>query len=207
MICVGGRQSGPRVGFHGGHTITMDRNIPILVIGENEKANHDLLSAALRRRHAYICPHLNSASPELFGGRPMTAECPDYTISEIEQQKYKIPCYFFLGREFRQLRQGECVTWSQCPIPDCFTRYCLRRVRIAYHGIVLSVSRDLFGCPTHPAWQAQIDRGGGRATGEGTSQKSKTDTTMSKCSARFEKCKQECVLARYSSFMNPSSRT
>jgi len=28
MTCVRGRQSGPRVGFHGGHTITMDRVIP-----------------------------------------------------------------------------------------------------------------------------------------------------------------------------------
>ena len=110
-LAVGGRQSGPHVGFHGGHTITIDQVIPILVLEENEKAPHNLLSFALREKRAYICPHLNSSSPELFGGRPMTAECPDYTFSEIQilQQRYecRVPCH--CSEDCCQLRLGKCV--------------------------------------------------------------------------------------------------
>src|SRR4051812_10515608 len=105
----------------------------------------------------YICPHLDSQSPELFGGRELTAECPDYSPSEIAQYSVRIPCYAFEYQQFRTLRRGECVTWSACPNPDCLTRYCLKRVWTICHSIVLMVSRDLFN-PAHSGWQAQIDR-------------------------------------------------
>jgi hypothetical protein len=200
MVCMGGRESGPRVGFHG-HVITMDRMIPVLRIGNSAKATHDLLSFALRKRRAYICPHLNSDSPELFGGRLLTADCPDhtpdYTVSEIEQQHYTT-CHF--GCACHRLRLGVCVTWSQCPNPDCFTRYCLRRIwNSPDHCIVLEVSRDLFGCPTHPAWLAQMEPQ--RETGEAKPQNWKKGAGF-KCRARSIKCKQECVSARHSLFMN-----
>jgi hypothetical protein len=70
---LGGMQSGPHVGFHGGHTITIDKILPLLAIGaslgEHEEATHYLLSSALHTKHVYICPHMNSVSPELFGGK------------------------------------------------------------------------------------------------------------------------------------------
>jgi len=79
-----GRQSGPHVGFHEGHTITIDLSIPVLKIGVNEKPTHDRLSYAPRAKRVYICPHLDSSSSELFSGRPMTVECPDYAFLEIQ---------------------------------------------------------------------------------------------------------------------------
>jgi hypothetical protein len=48
--------SGPRVGFHGGHTITMDQAIPLLVLQKDENVTHDQLSTALRKW--YIFPSL-----------------------------------------------------------------------------------------------------------------------------------------------------
>jgi hypothetical protein len=224
-----GLQETPHFGFHGGHIITIDRIVPLLVIGESDRTTHDLLSSALRRRDAYICPHLRSSSLELFDGRSMTAECSDYTFSEIREDTYKAPCRYQL-RPCHQLRRGQCVAWSQCPSQDCFTRYCLNRIWTGrYHGIILEVSCDLFGGPTHPSWQSQIPPkgeitkvGGHRinkpkhseansirtsnlSTSMNTSKKSKTNTARGvrfKCSARFESCKGECCLAKYNTFMN-----
>jgi hypothetical protein len=56
------------LGFHG-HIITMDRVVPLLVIDESYRPTSELLYYALRRRDAYICPHLRSSSRELFDGR------------------------------------------------------------------------------------------------------------------------------------------
>jgi len=199
--------SSPCVGFHGGHTITIDLSIPILALGANTETTHDQLSLALRTKRAYICPHLNFSSPELFSGRPMTAECPDYAFSEIKQRKYEIPCYN--NRECSQLRLGKCVTWSQCPDPDCFTRYGLRRLWHApYWCIVLQVSRDLLDGPTHRTWQAQMER---KTAGDEINMPKRSKRIGSRpvmaYGAKFEcgahsKCKGECVLARYSSFMD-----
>jgi hypothetical protein len=158
MRCVQGYQGGPRVGFHGGHTITIDKIVPLLNIGEEEEATQDMLSAALYQKCAYICPHLNSASPELFGGRPMTAECPDHTFMEVEARTRFRKVQYCRDQNCYYLRRGEYVTWSQCPHPDCFTRYCLKRMFAVEYGIVLEVSRDLFSDPTHSAWLAQIDQ-------------------------------------------------
>jgi hypothetical protein len=74
MCGLGGRRCGPHIGFHGGHTITIDETIPILNIGNDEETTHDQLSTALRKKCAYICPHLNTASPELFGGSLVSAQ-------------------------------------------------------------------------------------------------------------------------------------
>jgi hypothetical protein len=133
--CQGVSQSGPRMLFHEGHTITLDRRILVLRVEENEEITHDLLSFALRKKDVYICPHLNASSPNIFDGRPLTADCPNYTFSEIQQReelglngRYRITCY--LGPQFRHLRLGECITWSQCPEPHCFTHYYLRRIWI-----------------------------------------------------------------------------
>jgi hypothetical protein len=56
MACFGVPTSGPRVGFHGGHTITMDQTIPLLLLQKDEKVTHDQLSTAVRKR--YIFPSL-----------------------------------------------------------------------------------------------------------------------------------------------------
>jgi hypothetical protein len=228
MVSLGGRRSGPCIEFHGGHTITIDKIVPILAIGENEEATHDLLTSALHKKCAYICPHLNSTSPELFGGRPMTAECPDHTFSEIRERKYKIPCQFSYNHH-HLLRHGECVAWSQCPHPNCFTCYCLKRIWNGPHGIVLEVSRDLLGYPTHTAWLAQMKQKRAETKAEADMvnmpkcnapigitaanlQKSKINTQESKaneikggmyeCNPRFKNCKWECVLARCRAFLD-----
>jgi hypothetical protein len=87
MVDLGGRQSGPHIGYHGRHTITIDEAIPILKIGNDEETTHDQLSTALRNKCTYICPHLNTTSAELFGGSVVTAECPDYTFSQIRDME------------------------------------------------------------------------------------------------------------------------
>jgi hypothetical protein len=180
------REWGLIVGFHG-HTITIDRISPILAIEESERTRHELLSPALSKRRAYICPRLDSSSPGLFSGKRITDECPDYAFSKIQEQMTYIPCSF--GRPCHQLRPGECIIWSQCPKPDCFTRYCPRRICTAeIHGIVLEASCDLSGCPTDPAWQAQMERKRANTKAEGDK-------------VNMPKCSPECVLARYSSFI------
>jgi hypothetical protein len=207
-----GLEETPHFGFHDGHIITIDRVVPLLVIGESYKTTHDLLSSALRRRDAYICPHLRSSSPELFNGRPMTAECSDHGT-------YEQPCCYWL-RPCYQLRRGQCVAWSQCPSQDCFTRYCLNRIRAGhYHGIILEVSCDLFGGPTHPSWQSQIPpkREISKAEDHRINKLKHTETdrvrsknrranteqkVRFKCGAHFGACKGECCLAKYNTFMN-----
>ena len=57
MACFGHCSSRSRVGFHEGHTITMDHVIPLLLLQKDEEVTHDQLSIALRKR--YIFPSLN----------------------------------------------------------------------------------------------------------------------------------------------------
>lgn len=171
MVGLGGRHLGPQIRFHRGHTITSDETSPILNIRNDEKTTHNQLSTAFRKKCAYICPHLNSASPELFGGSPVTTECPDYTFSQIRDLERKRPapdCYQSYNVN-HLLRLEECVIWSQCPQPNCITRYCLHRIRATYHGIALAVSRDLTGDPIHTAWLAQMEQTAAKTKLEGNS--------------------------------------
>ncbi|KAF2462945.1 uncharacterized protein BDR25DRAFT_347511 [Lindgomyces ingoldianus] len=112
MAGLGGRQSGPHIGFHGGHTITIDETIPILTIGNDKETTHDQLSTALRKKYAYICPHLSTASPELFGGSLVTAECPDYTFSQIRdlERKHQAPECYQIYNIHNLLRLGKCTS-------------------------------------------------------------------------------------------------
>jgi hypothetical protein len=229
MVRLGGRQSGPRIGFHGRHTITIDETIPILKIGNDEETTHNQLSTALRKKCAYICPHLNTASPELFGGSLMTAECPDYTFSQIRdlERKHQAPYCYKIYNSHDLLRLGKCVTWSQCPQPNCITRYCLHRIRSTYHGITLAVSRDFPGDPTHTAWLAQMEQTAAETKVEGDSvnisksytwimtwepnlQTGQVNTQwklcerekVHECGPRFKECGWECVQARCRAFTN-----
>jgi hypothetical protein len=95
----------------------------------------------------------------------MSAECLDNTYSTNQEWEYSPPYYD--SDECQHIRIGECVVWSQCLHPEFFTRYCLKRVWPARHGIVLEVSRDLFSGPTHPAWLAQMEQKGAEAEVKG----------------------------------------
>jgi hypothetical protein len=54
-VANAGRRSGPHLGFHGGHTITIDQTIPILVVEKTEQVTHDPLSFALAKSvHIYF---------------------------------------------------------------------------------------------------------------------------------------------------------
>ena len=181
---VGGIMSTTRLGFHR-HIITMDVILPLMNIRWYGEITHDSLAFALRKLDAYICPHLRSSSPQLFGGRQITIDCPDYTLSEIRRKKFEVPCYS-RDSHCQLLRQGKCVTWAQCHNQDCLTRYSLRRIWCTRtHGIVLEISRDLGASPTHPTWLAQIDEleTDGRQEGK-------------------DKCKGECCMLTYNTFMN-----
>jgi hypothetical protein len=221
MICLNGRGAGPRVGFHNGQTITIDKVVPILAIGMNDEATHDILLSALRKKRVYICPHMNSDSPEMFGGKSMSAECPDHTRSEIREERWKTSCC--TASRCSNNRRGECVTWAQCPESECLTRYCLRRHWTISHGIVLEISRDIIGGPTHPAWLAQLQQKGARTCNRiqtpvyhtpigimaATSQldtnespKNGVEQGMEKCNTRSRECKGVCPLVKCGEFMS-----
>jgi hypothetical protein len=201
---MGGLEGRSHCGFHGGHTVTIDHAVLSLVVDRSEKPIHDVLSSALRKRDAYICPHLRSSSPELFGGRSMTAEYPNHPFLGMQDATSRDPCgaYQNLGN---QLRGGKCVVWSQWPCQDCFTRYCLkRRPNGRYQRrIFLEGSCDLLGSPIHPSWLSQIV-----PTRRVTLIESRSTNTNTgergdvKCSARFESCKGQCCLAPYHTFVN-----
>ncbi len=137
--------------------ISMYRAFPLFTIG-HEIATHEALSTALRTLNGYICPHLRTGSPELFGGQVLTAEC---TGSIVVPKPLLRGCDFFeLGI---CLREGGCMFWSVCWNPNCLTRYGLRRVQLYTRPetdlVVFEVYSRMLNGPTHTSWQAQVLRG------------------------------------------------
>ena len=164
------KYGGPRIGFHKGRIVTIDRIFPFFMVAEDSNVAQTTLINALRRRDAYICPHLRSSSPELFGGRHIKIDFPNHPSVSSEDLilRLKSPCH---SRGNDQLiGEWGCVTWGECPHPDCITRYCVRRqYRHPHSGWVgLEVCCDMMNDPSHPTWQAQVVAGaacGGRCVG------------------------------------------
>lgn len=145
-------------------------------------ATHDLLASTLRKIAVYICPHLDTASPVLFGGNQMSAQCPDFGLDRIEgyiQGGDDIPCFWL--HNCRHLREGKCVTWAKGHDLNCSTRYCLSRAWVVLgHCVLLQVSRDIPGDPSHPGWLAQMDQVSNIA-GSATASSSQLEACESTC--------------------------
>ncbi|KAF2668129.1 hypothetical protein BT63DRAFT_268711 [Microthyrium microscopicum] len=201
-------RSYPRIGYHGGHTITVDRLISILILGTKIEIPPTLLDSSIRGRCVDICPHLNTTSPELFNGKPVIAlDCDPVRSREVPRMRYDqgilVPAPW--EHRFVDVRLGWYKPWFQCRHPDCYTRYCLREIDMR---VVLVISRDIFGSPTHPGWKAQMEAElgfEGTLKTDSIDREARLDVVLEpktpECAARFNKCKGECALARYQQLM------
>ena len=184
----------PTLSFVGGHAITIDRAVRLFTLEYGKIAKHSQLRLALNKANVYICPHLRSNDPSLFGGKPFTADCPAInwtTVPEGQPQRY--PCRD--EPECVSLRRGSCVVWSKCHVQDCPMRYCFRRVGTKDYDldiIIFEMSSDLVGGPANPSWLALTHEAG--QTG--------TQTTCARDREILgDKCSKECCLAPRDRFM------
>jgi F-box domain len=150
----------PCLGFHNGHTITIDRRIPVFSIASETSATHEALSTALNRLDVHICPHLRSGDPELFDGKRMTAGPPSFATptKDLPNMTYEDTLWCIEDFPGKTLRVGHWAVWSRCPNKHCSTCYCLRRIcnGLQEDLVIFEYSSDMVGGPTDPSWLAQV---------------------------------------------------
>ena len=136
---------------------------------DGTKTTHAALAAALKARDCYICPHLRSSNPALFGRRRSADDSQKagelyWDLPLPSKAKRCSATYQDFGA-----RHGRCLIWADCVAEDCGTRYGLRREEGYNDGsmwAIFEVDRDMVGGPTHPSWLAQLepDNGGSSAS-------------------------------------------
>ena len=193
----------PKIGFQQGHTITVDRLVPVLAVQTSWSRKAIPLAdfglrTALRVKPVFICPHLRSDSAAFFGDRKLTAECPEQRTTRYRGEVRRTgspPCR---GRQpCRDLRRGRCVEWAACREKGCNTRYSLRRIG-SFVG--LEISCDLVGGPTDPSWLAQMQYGDDGDDGDDEKKDSGFDNKKEAGCGREDRCKGTCFLRRYQVF-------
>lgn len=201
----GSYKSGPRLGFHGGHTITIDSWLPVM-LNEAESLTSERLVSALCDLDADICPHLKSSDPRTFEEGALQEVCQRYPFEEVDERPLK---GFYACRDFLDfpdsdlLRKGNRISWSQCHHPDCRTRYCLRQVSDSLSecsAVVLEVSRDLLHSPNHPNWLAQRKQAT-RIPPMDPVHAEDAESKKSSCSSRHNQCASTCVLTNVTKFL------
>lgn len=153
-----------------------------------------MLTATLSGLDEYICPHLKPSTLGIFQEATMREVCRKYSASEIAARPVWYTCRD--GHQFpdsRHLRLGRGISWSQCPHPDSFTRYCLKRTSSDYEwtGIVVQNSRDLLTSRGHAVWLAQSVQPKPLTSQVMTGGQ---EPEMCPCSSRSEECVSPCAL-------------
>lgn len=141
---------------HDHDRIEIDSSLGLLNTRRNETITHQILSDALYRLNAPICPHLTTRSV-FFHGAQYTAECSLPRTSEAYEE---LPC----GQthtSFATCLRRKCVTWTNCHVKGCITRYGFRRLTPYLDDlevVIFQTSRHLLEGPLHSSWGTQIGR-------------------------------------------------